>query len=71
MLKEIKVHLQDAAKREERLTRLEGSQEKLATLSKEREQLRQENEQVGCQLYTHTGMHARTHTHTHTDTHLL
>ena len=54
MLKEIKVHLQDAAKREECLTQLEGSQEKLATLIKEREQLRHENEQVGvsagCQL---------------------
>lgn len=46
MLKEIKIHLQDAAKREERLTLLEGGQEKLAALVKEREQLRQENEQV-------------------------
>ena len=46
MLKEIKIHLQDAAKREERLTLLEGGQEKLAALVREREQLRQENEQV-------------------------
>lgn len=53
MLKEIKVHLQDAAKREERLTLLEGSQEKLATLIKEREQLRQENEQVGASSVHH------------------
>jgi centrosomal protein CEP290 len=46
MLQEVKHHLQLAAKREEELSRHHATQEEVQLLSREREQLRQENRKL-------------------------
>ena len=46
MLQEVKRHLQLAAKREKELSRHHATQEEVQLLSREREQLRQENKKV-------------------------